>query len=72
MNGPAVAVPLMLGRGYHTMADIPGRVGHLTRRLIAHSFVASIGPALPDVVRDLRSRGARRVAISSYLLAPGH
>jgi len=125
--GPLVAVPLMLGRGHHSSADIPGRIGRraavapplgphalLARALadrlgdahpadafvlgaagtsdpsgmadvraaarllgrhlgrpVAYGFAASAGPALPDVVRDLRRRGARRVAIASYLLAPG-
>ena len=122
-----VAVPLMLGRGYHSLVDIPGRAGRsvvVARPLGPHSllaralsdrlrevrpadavvlgaagtsapsgvadaraaarllglrlgrtvpvgFAASAGPALPDVVAGLRRRGARRIAISSYLLAPG-
>jgi sirohydrochlorin ferrochelatase len=38
---------------------------------VAYGFAASAAPSLPDVVRDLRRRGARRVAVASYLLAPG-
>jgi sirohydrochlorin ferrochelatase len=126
---PVVAVPLMLGRGYHSLVDIPGRVGrhvevarplgphallaealadrlreaargadalvlgaagtsdptgvadvgaaarllgrHLGRT-VRYGFAASMGPALPDVVRGLRLFGARRIAVASYLLAPGH
>lgn len=127
LAGPAVAVPLMLGRGYHSLVDIPGRTGPdavvarplgphallaraladrlrttppadavvlgaagtsdpsgradvraaarlLSRRLgrpVAHGFAASAEPSLPAVVGDLRRRGARRVAVASYLLAPG-
>jgi sirohydrochlorin ferrochelatase len=127
LDGPAVAVPLILGRGFHSLVDIPGRIGRhavvtpplgphvllaraladrlretaradaivlgaagtsdpagvadvgaaarlLGRRLgrpVAHGFAASAAPALPDVVRDLRRRGAHRVVICSYLLAPG-
>lgn len=125
--GPVVAVPLMLGRGHHSLVDIPGRIGRralvapplgphallaraladrlratgpadalvlgaagtgdpsgiadvgaaarlLGRRLgrpVAYGLAASAAPALADVVRDLRRRGARRVVVASYLLAPG-
>jgi sirohydrochlorin ferrochelatase len=128
VTGPVVAVPLMLGRGYHSLVDIPGRIGRRARvarplgphallagaladrlrearyadavvlgaagtsdpvgaadvdaaarllgrhlgRTVRHGFAASAGPALPEVVRGLRRRGARRIAVSSYLLAPGH
>jgi sirohydrochlorin ferrochelatase len=127
-RGPVVAVPLMLGRGYHALVDIPGRIGgratvarplgphallataladrlrqvrpadavvlgaagtsdpsgvagvraaalFVARRLgrpVSYGFAASAGPALPDVVTGLRLRGARRVAIGAYLLAPGY
>jgi sirohydrochlorin ferrochelatase len=30
------------------------------------------GPELTEVVCGLRDRGARRIAVASYLLAPGH
>lgn len=125
---PIVAVPLMLGRGYHARIDIPGRVGPhvrvsrplgphpllaaalaerlgtgrfadavvlgaagtsdpagvedavaaaglLGRRLhrpVRHGFVSAAEPSLPRVVAALRERGARSVAVASYLLAPGH
>lgn len=128
VSGPVVAVPLMLGRGYHSLVDIPGRIGRRARvarplgphallagaladrlrearhadavvlgaagtsdpagvadadaaarllgrhlgRTVRYGFAASAGPALPEVVRGLRLRGARRIAVSSYLLAPGH
>ncbi|WP_198679220.1 sirohydrochlorin chelatase [Thermomonospora amylolytica] len=56
------------------LADVRAAARLLTRRLgrpVAHGFVAAGGPALPDVVAGLRARGARRVAVASYLLAPG-
>ncbi|MCW2912604.1 MAG: sirohydrochlorin chelatase [Actinomycetia bacterium] len=133
-DGPVIAVPLMLARGYHALVDIPGRLrlssdgwnGHtvmarplgphsllgaalvdrlsagrkadavvlgaagssdpagisdvrvaarlLARRLqrpVSYGFVAAGEPSLAAVVDDLRRRGARRVAVASYLLAPG-
>ena len=128
LDGPVVAVPLMLARGYHALVDIPGRLGDevvmarplgphsllgaalvdrlgversadavvlgaagssdpvgltdvgvaarlLTRRLrrpVAHAFIGAGSPEVPEMVADLRRRGARRVAIASYLLAPGY
>jgi sirohydrochlorin ferrochelatase len=41
------------------------------RRPVPYGFVAAGAPALPDVVADLRRRGARRVAVAAFLLAPG-
>lgn len=41
------------------------------RRAVPYGFVAAGAPELPDVIADLRRRGARRVAVASYLLAPG-
>ncbi|HEX6469637.1 MAG TPA: CbiX/SirB N-terminal domain-containing protein [Streptosporangiaceae bacterium] len=41
------------------------------RRPVPYGFVAAGRPALPDVVAGLRRSGARRVAVASYLLAPG-
>ncbi|MEV5753248.1 CbiX/SirB N-terminal domain-containing protein [Actinoallomurus sp. NPDC052308] len=128
VRSPVVAVPLMLGRGYHTLVDIPGRAGpyvtvarplgphpllagaladrlgrdrhadavvlgaagtsdqrgvadaaaaaHLLgrrlRRPVSYGLAAGAGPELAEVVRGLRARGARRIAVASYLLAPGH
>ena len=128
LTEPVVAVPLMLGRGHHSLVDVPRRIGRRAtvarplgphtllaraladrlreaphadalvlgaagtrdpagmadvdaaarllgrrlRRTVRYGFAASAGPALPEVVRDLRTRGARRVAVAAYLLAPGH
>lgn len=55
-------------------ADTDAAARLLGRRLgrpVAYGFASSAAPALPDVVRELRRRGARRVAVASYLLAPG-
>ena len=41
------------------------------RRPVTHGFVAAGGPALADVVAERRRRGAGRVVVASYLLAPG-
>ncbi|HLV71598.1 MAG TPA: CbiX/SirB N-terminal domain-containing protein [Vulgatibacteraceae bacterium] len=41
------------------------------RRCVPHGFVAGAGPALDAVVAGLRRGGADRVAVASYLLAPG-
>ncbi|MGI8331591.1 sirohydrochlorin chelatase [Actinomadura scrupuli] len=132
VNGPVVAVPLMLARGYHALVDIPGRLERtpggehaltarplgphsllgaalvdrladgrdadavvlgaagsadpagvadvrvaarlLARRLgrpVSYGLVAAGGPSLAAVVEELRGRGARHVAVASYLLAPG-
>lgn len=35
------------------------------------AFAATGGPTVPDAVADLRSRGATRVVVASYLLADG-
>lgn len=35
------------------------------------AFAAAAGPSLPEAVRRLRARGARRIAVASWFLAPG-
>ncbi|GAA1564888.1 sirohydrochlorin chelatase [Actinomadura kijaniata] len=130
LDGPVVAVPLLLARGYHALVDIPGRLervhphavtarplgphalltatlaDHLgplrssdavvlgaagssdpagvadvrtaarllarrLRRPVPYGFVAAEGPRLAEVVAERRRRGAPRVKVASYLLAPG-
>jgi sirohydrochlorin ferrochelatase len=73
----ADAVVLGAAGSAHPAGIIDARVAArlLARRLrrpVPYGFVAAGAPALPDVVADLRRRGARRVAAASYLLAPGY
>jgi sirohydrochlorin ferrochelatase len=42
------------------------------RRPVRYGLVAAGRPGLPQVVADLRRQGSRRVAVASYLLAPGY
>ncbi|WP_433479453.1 sirohydrochlorin chelatase [Spirillospora sp. CA-142024] len=56
------------------IADVRAAARLLARRLrrpVPHGFVAAGGPALEEAVAGLRRDGARRVAVASYLLAPG-
>jgi sirohydrochlorin ferrochelatase len=73
----ADAVVLGAAGSAHPAGIVDARVaaGLLARRLrrpVPYGFVAAGAPALPDVVADLRRRGARRIAVAAYLLAPGH
>ncbi|TDD76610.1 hypothetical protein E1293_26875 [Actinomadura darangshiensis] len=55
-------------------ADVRAAARLLARRLrrpVPYGFVAAGGPRLDEVVAGLRADGARRVAVASYLLAPG-
>jgi sirohydrochlorin ferrochelatase len=55
--------------------DVRTAAALLARRLgrpVTHGFVASGDPALARAVEAARGRGARRVAVGAYLLAPGH
>jgi sirohydrochlorin ferrochelatase len=57
------------------LADVRTAARLLTRRLqrpVAYGFVGAGEPELPEAVAELRRRGARRVVIASYLLAPGY
>jgi len=56
------------------IADVRAAARLLARRLrrpVPYGFVAAGGPALAEVVAEQRARGAGRVAVASYLLAPG-
>ncbi|TDB98798.1 hypothetical protein E1266_02030 [Actinomadura sp. 7K534] len=56
------------------IADVRAAARLLARRLrrrVPHGFVAAGGPPLDEVVAGLRRAGAERVAVASYLLAPG-
>jgi sirohydrochlorin ferrochelatase len=46
-------------------------VGQLAARFSGVGYVSGPGPRVPDVVAELRRRGARRIAIAAYLLADG-
>ena len=39
---------------------------------VVEAFATSAHPAVPEAVAALRERTRRRVAVASYLLAPGH
>lgn len=54
-----------------TAAEPAGSAAGEPRRCVPHGFVAGAGPALDAVVAGLRRGGADRVAVASYLLAPG-
>jgi Uncharacterized conserved protein len=52
-------------------AQAARRLGLLLGRPVALATIAAGGPRVPEVVAALRAGGARRVAIASWLLAPG-
>lgn len=45
--------------------------GTAAGRTVEIGYVSGPGPRVPDVVADLRRRGARRIVIAAYLLADG-
>jgi sirohydrochlorin ferrochelatase len=47
------------------------RLGRLLGRPVGVATIAAGGPRVPDAVAALRAAGARRVAVASWLLAPG-
>ncbi|MGD9528258.1 sirohydrochlorin chelatase [Pseudonocardia sp.] len=47
------------------------RLGRLLGGPVALATIAAGGPRVPDAVADLRAAGAARVAVASWLLAPG-
>lgn len=47
------------------------RLGRVLRRPVTLATIATGGPRVPDAVADLRAGGAERVAVASWLLAPG-
>jgi sirohydrochlorin ferrochelatase len=56
------------------VSDVRVAARLLARRLgrpVPYGFVAAGEPSLAEVVGELRARGARHVAVASYLLAPG-
>jgi sirohydrochlorin ferrochelatase len=74
--GHADAVVLGAAGSSHPAGAVDVRVAarllaRRLRRAVPYGFVAAGAPVLPDVVADLRRRGARRIVVASYLLAPG-
>ncbi|XAO70519.1 CbiX/SirB N-terminal domain-containing protein [Diaminobutyricibacter sp. McL0608] len=51
-------------------------MGHLLaaqlRRPVAVSFISAAEPRVPEAVASMRAAGSGRVAVASYLLAPGY
>lgn len=57
--------------GVHDVRTAARLLARRLRRPVPCGFVAAGGPALGDVVAERRARGAARVVVASYLLAPG-
>lgn len=51
-----------------TARDLADRLG----RPVAVGFAAGAGPRIESVVEEARARGASRVVVASYVLAPGY
>ncbi|MFF5261280.1 sirohydrochlorin chelatase [Actinomadura viridis] len=78
-GGPGPSDAVVLGAAGSSdragVADVRAAARLLARRLgrpVPYGFVAADGPALAGVVAEQRARGAGRVLVASYLLAPGH
>jgi sirohydrochlorin ferrochelatase len=53
------------------VARVARRWGRTTRWATVAAFAAAAGPDVPAAVATLRARGAERIAIGSWFLAPG-
>jgi len=72
--GDAVVLAVVGSSDPHAQADGATAARRLSRELRAPVTMATIamgGPRVPDAVARLREGGARRVAVASWLLAPG-
>ena len=74
--GPDDAVVLAVAGSSDPCAQADGtraarRLGRLLGRPVALATIATGGPRVADAVAALRRDGARRVAVASWLLAPG-
>jgi sirohydrochlorin ferrochelatase len=49
-----------------------GLLADLVGGPVVPGYASAVAPSVPDAVADLRSAGVERVAVASYLLAPGH
>jgi sirohydrochlorin ferrochelatase len=73
---PADAVLLAVAGSSDPQARADGdraarRLGRLLGRPVGVATIAAGGPRVPDAVAALRAAGAGRVAVASWLLAPG-
>jgi len=73
-DGDAVVLATIGSSDPHARADGATAARRLARELAAPVTLATVamgGPRVPDAVARLRSDGAERVAVASWLLAPG-
>jgi sirohydrochlorin ferrochelatase len=72
--GDAVVLAVVGSSDPHAQADGATAARRLAGELGAPVTLATVamgGPRVPEVVARLRAGGARRVAVASWLLAPG-
>jgi sirohydrochlorin ferrochelatase len=72
--GDAVVLAVAGSSDPHAQADsacAARRLGRLLGGPVTLATIAADGPRVPDAVADLRRDGAERVAVASWLLAPG-
>ena len=73
-DGDAVVLATIGSSDPHARADGATAARRLARELAAPVTLATVamgGPRVPDAVARLRADGAERVAVASWLLAPG-
>jgi len=73
-DGDAVVLATIGSSDPHAQADGATAARRLARELrtpVTLATTAMGGPRVPDAVARLRAEGARRVAVASWLLAPG-
>lgn len=73
-EGDAVVLAVAGSSDLHAQADgatAARRLGRLLGAPVTAATIATGGPRVGDAVASLRSSGARRVAVASWLLAPG-
>ena len=73
-DGDAVVLATVGSSDPHAQADGSTAARRLARELRAPVTLATVamgGPRVPEAVARLRADGARRVAVASWLLAPG-
>ncbi|MGH3612126.1 MAG: sirohydrochlorin chelatase [Pseudonocardia sp.] len=73
-NGDAVVLAVAGSSDPYAQADgavAARRLGRVLGRPVTAATIAADGPRVADAVAGLRAAGARRVAVASWLLAPG-